>query len=825
MTAPRLPPDAAVPPTLLGRDRQLAGISRAVARVREGRAQFVLIEGEAGFGKTALLEASVATVPHWPVRSATADENETDLAYGVLNQLLRRVDEQDALDPVLQGGISPDVPTLVAGAALLNLIHSSEGATCVTIDDAQWLDQRSAEALWFAGRRSFRDRLLVIIAARPDDTAFLERVRLLVADEHRGVRLTVGGFGADPIAELVARRTGRQAPRRLVTKLVAATDGNALHVQTLLNQVVSSSDPLGSLDRMLLGTPPAAPGFRALTLDALRDASEVARAVVEIVAVLHDTATITDIAAVGERYAGFAITGNDIDDAVGTGLVTFAGNESAVVMPHERVRAVVVSNLALETRQAINAAAGQVIAGHRGLAHRANAAAGHDDSLADELNVAARLAAATHQADRAVRYARWSALLSSNPSVREERLIDAGVHGIAARRHDLLLAARSDFENLSSGPARDVLLGNVALATGDIDVARTHLSLAAQADPDGSSRARLMKAVAHQTLAATALLLDEFPATIHSATAVLEELPGLRVNASRVSAVSVDLDELEYNAVSWRALASWQLGLADTGQERLAELIAEGRRIGFRAQHTVLLLVHGFMLRQQGNLPAAIADLEAGIALADVSRPDMSPFGRINLSLALFRDGRWDAAAAAAAAAASIADDVEHSWARASAYAVAGLVPAARGDHSRAQEWLSKADAVPQKQHASGYRLLADFVRAVDARASGHGATAVFLSRRALATSGVHSYIEKSWWEMLLTEALGPAAEHAPDPLAVLSSREREVAHLAAQGLTNREVAHKLFVSVKGVEYHMGNVLAKLGLSSRRGIRGLIEGN
>jgi DNA-binding CsgD family transcriptional regulator len=49
------------------------------------------------------------------------------------------------------------------------------------------------------------------------------------------------------------------------------------------------------------------------------------------------------------------------------------------------------------------------------------------------------------------------------------------------------------------------------------------------------------------------------------------------------------------------------------------------------------------------------------------------------------------------------------------------------------------------------------------------------------------------------------------------------VAHLAAQGLTNREVAQKLFVSVKGVEYHMGNVLAKLNLNSRRGIRLLLE--
>ncbi|MET0933792.1 MAG: ATP-binding protein, partial [Mycetocola sp.] len=148
MSATRLPPDATAPaPTLIGRERQLAGIARAVARVRAGRAQFVLIEGESGFGKTALLRAGVETVPLWPLRAAVADEHEADLPYGVLNQLLAEVDDQDQLEPVLHGGISPDVPPMVAGAALLTLIDTSEGATCVTIDDAQWMDQRSAEAL------------------------------------------------------------------------------------------------------------------------------------------------------------------------------------------------------------------------------------------------------------------------------------------------------------------------------------------------------------------------------------------------------------------------------------------------------------------------------------------------------------------------------------------------------------------------------------------------------------------------------------------------------------------------------------------------------
>ncbi|MET0886059.1 MAG: ATP-binding protein, partial [Mycetocola sp.] len=345
MSATRLPPDApAGSPPLFGRERQLASVAGAVARVRAGSAQFVLIEGESGFGKSALLRAAAATVALWPTRSAIADQNEADLPYGVLNQLLRQVDDPDELEPTLRGGIAPDVPAMVAGAALLNLIDNSEGATCVTIDDAQWLDQRSADALWFAGRRSFRDRLLVLIAARPEETAFLERVRRLVADEERGVRLQVGGLGVDSVAALLKRRIGFAAPRRLASGLVDATDGNALHLQTLLNQALSGTDPLGSLDRMLRGTPPAAPGFRSVTRETLDGVRPGARAVLEVVAVLHDTVAIPDLAAIVHEYLGHQLVGGDIDEACATGLVMLTDDDSAVRMPHERVRAVLVGS-------------------------------------------------------------------------------------------------------------------------------------------------------------------------------------------------------------------------------------------------------------------------------------------------------------------------------------------------------------------------------------------------------------------------------------------------------------------------------------------------
>lgn len=826
MSATRLPPDApAVSPPLLGRQRQLAAVSDAVARVRAGSAQFVLIEGESGFGKSALLRAAASTVALWPTRSAIADQNEADLPYGVLNQLLRQVDSPDELEPTLRGGISPDVPAMVAGAALLNLIDSSEGATCVTIDDAQWLDQRSADALWFAGRRSFRDRLLVLIAARPEETAFLERVRLLVADEERGARLQVGGLDVDSVAALLKRRTGFTAPRRLASGLVAATDGNALHLQTLLNQAVSDTDPLGSLERMLRGTPPAAPGFRSLTQGTLRGLRPAARAVVEIVAVLHDSAPIPDLATIAERYGGHVLTGRDIDEACGTGLLTLTDDDSAVRMQHERVRAVLVADLTLQAKREIHAAAGTVLGGHRGLDHRALAAAGPDEALAAELETAARLAAAEHQVDRAFRYARWSALYSGTPASKERRTIDAGVHAIAARRPDLLPTALPEFRNLSAGTEREVLLGNAALATGDMASAVQHLEVAAGSTPAGTSRQRIMRAMAHQTLAELALMGDDFGQSLRHSAAVLDGLSDVRPSTDPTDTVSIDLDEFEAIAVSMRTLAAWQSGQADTRRDRLDDLIAEAHRGELQPRHAVLMLTRGYLHRQQRHLTEAIADLETGIMLADYGRPELSAYGRMELALAQFRDGQWDAAAATAAAAVSISDDVENPGARASAYAVAAFVPAARGELQAAQNWLTEAAAMPAPVVNNGYLRLADFARALLARASGDTGTAASLARRAIAREPVHAQVEREWWQELLADAKGPENQPENDALAVLSSREREVAHLAAQGLTNREVAGRLFVSVKGVEYHMGNVLAKLGLSSRRGIRGVIEGN
>ncbi len=828
MSATRLPPAAAaVSPTLLGRDRQLARVARVVATVRTGRAQFVLIEGESGFGKTALLRAAVETVPHWPVRAAVCDENESELPFGVLNQLLADVDEPERLDAVLSGGVAPDVSPMAAGASLLALIDTSEGATCITIDDAQWMDQHSAEALWFAGRRALRDRLLIIITARQEETEFLERIRHLVADEDRGVRLHVDGLSVEHVSALIRRETGLPSPRRLASRLVAATDGNALHVRSLLNRALAAPDPLESLDRLLSGTPPAAPGFRALTQQTLDRLNPAARAVLEVVAVLNNSASITDITAVAAHYGGFRLTSADIDEALATGLITLAGDDTRVTMPHQRVRAIVVSDLPLQVKLDLNAAAGRVVGGLRGLDHRVHAAAGPDEMLASELDEAAARASAAHEVERAFRYALKAAALSSRPASKERRTVDAGIYALLARRVGLLVRAVDEFENLTAGTERDVLLGNAALAGADLITARQHLLSAVAAGSWGTVRTRTMRASANETLAQLALAEDDFDGCQIFAAAALEAIAQLRAYAVRpVVGAVLDVGDIEASAVSWSAMATWQSGRGTGGLAAIDRLISDATATGLLAEHGILFLTRGFIRRQQMRLNEAIADLECGVSLTDLGRPELAPFGRVELALALFRNGEWDAAATAAATAASLAEDVQNPWLQSAGYAIAAMVPAARGDRVAAEAWLAEAEAGPTSLRTGAQRRLATFARVLEARAAGDTSTVVALTRDAIATDPENSQIERAWWIELLEEARRPGnAVQGPDPLAALSNREREVAHLAAQGLTNREVAQKLFVSVKGVEYHMGNVLAKLGIASRRGIRSMIEGN
>jgi DNA-binding CsgD family transcriptional regulator len=162
---------------LVGRLRECEALDRILSDALAGRSQVAVLRGEAGAGKSSLLDHLKARAAGWRVESANGVESEMELAYSGLHQLcgpmLPLVDrlpapQRDALATVfgLSSGPAPD-PFLVGLATLTLLAEVAERQPLVCIvDDAHWLDEASARILGFVARRLLAERIALVCAAR-----------------------------------------------------------------------------------------------------------------------------------------------------------------------------------------------------------------------------------------------------------------------------------------------------------------------------------------------------------------------------------------------------------------------------------------------------------------------------------------------------------------------------------------------------------------------------------------------------------------------------------------------------------------------------------
>jgi DNA-binding CsgD family transcriptional regulator len=163
--------------TLLGRRAECAALDEILADARAGRSRAVVLRGEAGAGKSALLGYLSERVAGWRVANAVGVESEMELAYSGLHQLcaamLDRLDrlpapQRDALATVfgVSTGAAPD--RFLVGLATLTLfaeVAEQRPLVCF-VDDAQWLDDASAQTLGFVARRLLAERIALVCAAR-----------------------------------------------------------------------------------------------------------------------------------------------------------------------------------------------------------------------------------------------------------------------------------------------------------------------------------------------------------------------------------------------------------------------------------------------------------------------------------------------------------------------------------------------------------------------------------------------------------------------------------------------------------------------------------
>src|SRR5215469_7157313 len=215
---------------LLGRRSECAALDQLVASVRAGPSRALVLRGEAGAGKSALLEYLAQHVSGCGIARAPGVESEMELAYAGLQQLcapfLDRLErlpgpQCDALGTAfgLRGGGAPD--RFLVGLAVLSMVSdiAEERPLVCVVDDAQWLDAASAQALAFVARRLGAESLGLVFAVRePDGEPHFDGLP----------DLTVGGLRDRDARELLASVVTGPLDELVRDRIVAETRGNPL---------------------------------------------------------------------------------------------------------------------------------------------------------------------------------------------------------------------------------------------------------------------------------------------------------------------------------------------------------------------------------------------------------------------------------------------------------------------------------------------------------------------------------------------------------------------------------------------------------------------
>src|SRR5262245_57658979 len=190
------------PPNLIGRARECRSLEELLDAVRAGQSRVLVLRGDVGVGKSALLQHLIDAASGFKVVHATGVESEMELPLAALQLLCASMlDRLDTLpDPQrnavsrafgLTTGASPD--RLLIGLAVLNLLSaaSDEVPLLCVIDDAQWLDRTSAQALAFVARRLLAERVGLVFASRSPLAELAGLPELVVEPLHAGDAATL----------------------------------------------------------------------------------------------------------------------------------------------------------------------------------------------------------------------------------------------------------------------------------------------------------------------------------------------------------------------------------------------------------------------------------------------------------------------------------------------------------------------------------------------------------------------------------------------------------------------------------------------------------
>ncbi|GAA1869396.1 AAA family ATPase [Asanoa iriomotensis] len=423
---------------LIGRDDESGAIYQALDAAAGERGGALVLRGEAGIGKSTLLDFAVteATNRGMTVVSTAGVQAEVDVPYAGLHRLLRGSEVgRRAIE-------APDVPPLRVAVTILELFSEADSPTLVAVEDAHWLDKSTWDVLTFVARRIHSDPVLMLMTAR--EGAVLDQ-RIVAAGLPE---LPVGPLSTDAAGALL-HRIAPDLPAALRDRVLDESAGNPLGIVELGRAATRSG--AGAL---LPSTLPLSTRLER-TFDALVAELPAPTRTLLLVAALNDGDSLDEtLAASGKIDAsamepgGAPATADDVAPALDARLVR-VDESFRLSFRHSLLRSAIAGGATPARRRAAHAALAEVITAEpdRRVWHRAAAATKPDEKLAAELAEMAIRAGRRQAASTAVAALERAAALSEDPHQRSSRMLSAAEmaaeQGDAVTVRQLLLEVES----------------------------------------------------------------------------------------------------------------------------------------------------------------------------------------------------------------------------------------------------------------------------------------------------------------------------------------------------------------------------------------------
>jgi DNA-binding CsgD family transcriptional regulator len=898
---------------LLGRSAELRKLHHVLDRARSGDSAALVLRGEPGVGKTALLDELETFAPDFRVIRTEGIESELRLDYAALLRIVLPVmdriphlpvPQRDAIEAAFGLSATAQRDQFLVGLATLTLLGDPERTAplLVVVDDAHWLDQESMAALSFVGRRLQADRVALVFAVRD---SFADQMATKGLPE-----LHVKGLADDPARQLLASLAPTPIANLVAAKVIAATAGNPLALTGLAEELTESQ---------LAGLSPLPDPLPAGELIEARFARQVQRLPRETqIALLLAAAEPTKDLVTIDRAAG----------ALGTSLAALEpaetlhliSTEGGITFRHPLIRSAVYSGASAALRRqahlALATALDRAIDPERWAMHRALAAIGPDESVALALEQSAILARARGGYSAEAALLSRAAELSLGAGDGSRRLLDAAhaasFAGDSAHAQALLEAARQgDLDDFDQARAQ-LLGGTLSVALGQGQSAPALLLEAANTlaplNPELSRRALLSSLSALLTVlqctegttgrdiglvALRALEASGTESTVDSllgglASALVrddeEAAPALRRSLATFEKMSAEEITQWHHIGPLIALTLWDpeayrsvvelleaaarqqgaiLALRPALVSSSTQEIRQGRFSAARARHIELREITeavGGVTAFHGLLDVELLAWEGEEEAARAKIRDLLEFGTTvgsgtgiligHRALAILELGLGRYPEALAAARAVEAAGLTFY----SCFALPLIVEAAMrcGDVTNATEalvqiearaqlvqtpfalgvmWRGRALVRDDEQTESSFRRAIEWFEQSPWRtdlAHTHLLYGEWLRRKKRRTDarvelrmahdmfepmGARAFAERARLELAATGERARTRRVAST--SDLTVRELQIARLAADGLTSREIAFQLFISPNTVEYHLKKVFQKLGVRSR----------